>query len=237
MHNLANSYSAAGRHEEALQLREETLALRKAKLGPDHHETLRSMHNLANSYHALGRYDEALQLREETLALRKAKLGPDHLETLMSMWGLAESLAQADRGAEAVPIIDECVERAAGKVVDAKLIPGVMTVRLQHFEKKQNPAGCRQTAEMWEKLGRTDAESLYTAAQMRAVTAAVVRATDPTPDGTQQADAEADRAMQRLKQAVDAGFNDAALVANDKHLDDLRNREDFQALAARVNGE
>ena len=36
MNNLAVSYADLGRHAEALNLREETLALRKAKLGPDH---------------------------------------------------------------------------------------------------------------------------------------------------------------------------------------------------------
>ena len=70
------------RHDRALKLREETLALQKAKLGPDHPDTLRSMNNLANSYAAAGQNDRALKLREETLALRKAKLGPDHPDTL-----------------------------------------------------------------------------------------------------------------------------------------------------------
>ena len=54
----------------------------KAKLGPDHPDTLTSMNNLADSYDALGRHADALKLREETLALRKAKLGPDHPDTL-----------------------------------------------------------------------------------------------------------------------------------------------------------
>jgi tetratricopeptide (TPR) repeat protein len=47
MHNLANSYSAFGRHADALKLREQTLALMKVKLGPDHPDTLVSMNNLA----------------------------------------------------------------------------------------------------------------------------------------------------------------------------------------------
>ena len=76
MHSLANSYAALGRHAEALKLNEETLALRKAKLGPDHPDTLRSMNNLANSYAALGRHAEALKLHEETLALRRPSSAP-----------------------------------------------------------------------------------------------------------------------------------------------------------------
>ena len=40
MDNLAVSYHAAGQLDRALKLFEETLALRKAKLGPDHPDTL-----------------------------------------------------------------------------------------------------------------------------------------------------------------------------------------------------
>ena len=47
MNNLAISYADAGQNDRALKLLEETLALQKAKLGPDHPDTLGSMNNLA----------------------------------------------------------------------------------------------------------------------------------------------------------------------------------------------
>jgi hypothetical protein len=178
-----------------------------------------------------------LKLREETLALRKARLGPDHPSTLKSMWVLAESLAKLDRGAEAVPIVDDCVRRAAGKdCCQADLLPGVLGVRLRHFEKARDATSCRQTAEMWENLERADADSLYNAARMRAVTAAVFRAADRSAESGQQADAEADRAMAWLNQAVAAGYKNAAHMRQDKDLDALRDREDFVALVARLEG-
>ena len=65
---------------DALQLREETMSLMKAKLGPTHPDTLSSMNNLVASYHALGRHTDALKLDKETLALRKVKLGPHHAD-------------------------------------------------------------------------------------------------------------------------------------------------------------
>jgi serine/threonine protein kinase len=229
MGSLANSYAVLGRHAEALKLHEETLALRKAKLGPDHPDTLHSMHGVANSYAALGRHAEAFKLYEKMLTLRKAKLGPDHPDTLMSMWGMAEGLVKLERGAEAVPIIDDCVQRAAGKVVDPALIPRVMDLRLRYLEKMKDPVGCRETAKMWEKLNRTDAASLYNAACMRAVTTTLVRTTDP-----KQADAEAERAMAWLKKAVAAGWKDASHLQNDKDLDALRDREDFKKLLAEL---
>jgi tetratricopeptide (TPR) repeat protein len=87
--NLANSYAAAGRAQEALKFREETLKLFKAKLGPDHPYTLVSMNNLADSYSRAGRIQEALNLQAETLKLMEAKLGPDHPYTLACMYGIA----------------------------------------------------------------------------------------------------------------------------------------------------
>ena len=59
MNNLANSYADAGQYERALKLHEETLALRKTKLGPDHPDTLMSMNNLAASYAAAGQNERA----------------------------------------------------------------------------------------------------------------------------------------------------------------------------------
>jgi tetratricopeptide (TPR) repeat protein len=235
--DLAHSYFALGRHADALKLFEETLALRKAKLGPEHPDTLKSIYNLANCYHPLGRHAEALKLHEETLALRKAKLGPDHRDTLKSMFCVAESLTKLERGAEAVPIIDECVRRAAGKLCcRSHLLPRVMSIRLRHFEKLRDTAGCRQTAEMWENLRRTDADSLYNAASMRAVTAAVLRAAGQSPGGNRQADTEADRAMGWLNQAVAVGYKNVVQVKQDKDLDPLRDRADFTKLVTMLEG-
>jgi serine/threonine protein kinase len=235
--DLAHSYQALGRHADAFKLFEETLARRDAILGPDHPDTLQSMCNLANSYLALGRHADALKLHEETLAFRELRLGPDHRATLRSMWCVAESLVKLGRGAEAVPIIDDCVRRAAGKPCCRRgLLPGVMGLRLRHFEEARDTAGCRQTAQMWEDLKRADAGSLYQAARMRAVTAAVLRAAHKSPAGAKQADAEADRAMAWLEQAVAAGYKDAAHLKQDKALGALRDRADFTKLVTNLEG-
>jgi hypothetical protein len=105
-----------------------------------------------------------------------------------------------------------------------------MDLRLRHFEKSRDAAGCRQTAAMWENLKRADGNSLYRAACIRAVTAAVLRAAEPSGEGGRQADTEADQAMAWLKQAVAAGFNNAAHLKQDRDLDALRGRADFLKL-------
>jgi tetratricopeptide (TPR) repeat protein len=75
MTQLALSYDTLGRHSEALNLREELLAIQKTALGPVHADTLDSMQELADSYADVGRDAEALKLREEVVALQKVKLG------------------------------------------------------------------------------------------------------------------------------------------------------------------
>ena len=65
MGNLANTYSALGRHVEALALQEEVLAAYREAFPPDHSNVLRAMGNLANTYSALGRHEEEEFLRSE----------------------------------------------------------------------------------------------------------------------------------------------------------------------------
>jgi hypothetical protein len=67
---------------------------------------------------------------------------------------------------------------------------------------------------------------------MRAVTAAVVRASDKSESATRAAAAEADQAMAWLKQAVAAGYSNIENMKTDKDLDSLRERMDFRRLLA-----
>ena len=85
---------------------------------------------------------------------------------------------------------------------------------------------------MWEK-NRTDADSLYSAARFRAVTAGV-QAKKPGADAAKLAKDDADRAMQWLHKAVQAGYKDAAYVMKDDSLDSLRDRADFKKLLAEL---
>jgi serine/threonine protein kinase/tetratricopeptide (TPR) repeat protein len=235
MNNLANSYADLNRHAEALKLREEVLEIRKRVLPKDHPDTLMSMNNLATSYAALNRSADALKLREETLAIRKRVLPEDHPDTLLSMALLADSLIQLDRGVEAIPLIDKFLAKArTSPAVDSRLIPRAISLRLRHFQKTGDPAGCRTTAEMWEKLNRPDADSLYAAACYRAVTAAV-QAKTPGADAARLAKEDADRAMQWLTLACAAGFKDAGHIRQDIDLDALRERADFKKLLVELD--
>jgi tetratricopeptide (TPR) repeat protein/tRNA A-37 threonylcarbamoyl transferase component Bud32 len=115
-HTLGTSFEYLGEAELARQQFQRALDLRKAKLGPDHPETLLSMNNLAVSYSALGRQAEALKLREETLKLQKAKLGPDDPYTLQSMNNLAGSYYFQGRHAEALRLFEETLALRKAKL-------------------------------------------------------------------------------------------------------------------------
>ena len=228
MHNLANSLAALGRHDDAFKLRVETLATRRRVLPKDHQDTLTSMSNLAVSYADLDRHDDALKLHEETLAIQKRVLPKDHPDTLFSIAALADTLIRLDRGAEAIPLIDELIAKpSTTPAVDPWHVTQAFTLRVQYFQKSGDPAGCRATAEMWEKRNRRDADSLYAAAYIRAVSAGV-QAKTPGADAAKLAKDDADRAMAWLTKAVAAGFKDAAHLKEDADLGPLRERDDFK---------
>ncbi|OLO71374.1 tetratricopeptide repeat protein, partial [Actinomyces oris] len=62
--NLAYTYQAAGRLDDAIPLLEQTLDDRTRILGPHHPHTLISRDNLAGAYRAAGRFEDADKLFE-----------------------------------------------------------------------------------------------------------------------------------------------------------------------------
>jgi tetratricopeptide (TPR) repeat protein len=234
MIGVARNYGALGRHADAVKLYEESLALQKAKF-PDNPYAFSGMSAVAMSYAALGRYADAVKLIEETLALMKAKLGPDHPDTLWCMSCLASGYYDLGRHAEALKLLEEALPLLKDKLgpdhpQTLASMHGLAAIYYALGRHAEALKLCRQTAELWEKLNRADAASLYGAACIRAVTATVLRAADRSPAGAKQADAEADKAMAWLKKAAAAGYKDAAHMQKDKDLDALREREDFKKL-------
>jgi hypothetical protein len=190
------------------------------------------MSTLAASYKALKMLPEALDLHQKSLAGREAELGSTHRLTLWSMFNVAACLIESKRGDEAVALIDQCVERAGPRPADPELLPRVVSLRYWHYRWAEDAAGLRSTAELWEGLGRTDPESLYLAARIRAVAATVRRGRDKTPEASAQATADDDRAVAWLKKAVAAGWTDLKHLADNADFKALCGRADFKALVA-----
>jgi tetratricopeptide (TPR) repeat protein len=78
MNNLASTYSSFGRHDEALELLQETLAFRQRVLPENHPDIASSMGNLASTYSALGKTMKALSFFKEALAILDASLPATH---------------------------------------------------------------------------------------------------------------------------------------------------------------
>jgi hypothetical protein len=321
MSSLANSYHALGRRADALKLREETLALYKAKLGVSHPDTLKGMNNLANSYAALGRHADALKLREETLALRKATLGPDHPDTLRIMTNLASSYIALGEAASAVAILQETLtlrqrrgkaepgnraeqtclawthgqmgeaararldytaaarayarsvemfeklDRAGalkdpyfrGRLSDyrqwlplcrnaeqalkdldfalrqpAEEVPQLLNMRVHSLLKEQKLAAAAESAAKMKERADDKAEQLYDAACAYALCAGAAKQAKSPVAGAPGSEKLTEEALALLKQAVAKGFKNAAHMKQDKDLDALRARVDFQKLLAKL---
>ena len=228
MHSLAVSYNEAGRHADALALQEAVLAARRRVLAADHPDTLLSLNNLAASLAELGRPADALALQLEALAGRRRALPPDHADRLRSEWGVAESLGRCGRWPEAVAAIDASVARFAGDPAHLKPLRELLGLRMRHFEKAGDAAGCRASAALWEGLGPPDAASHYEACCWRAVAAGLYTKAGDSAEASR----DADRAMAWLTRAVAAGYNDRSHILDDGDLDALRCRPDYKALFA-----
>ncbi|MBX9583218.1 MAG: tetratricopeptide repeat protein [Gemmataceae bacterium] len=229
MDNLASSYAQLGRLADCVKLREEVLAAYKRVYPADHPQTLMCMYNLVIDYRAVGRDADAVGLDEAATAGRKAVLGPTHINTLRSLNNLAHSYTKVGRHADALRVTDEFLAHAKGRA-HPDWVGRVCIERAMHFQKAGDPAGCRATAEKWEGFGFDRPDDLYNAACFRAVAAGVYAKKDQPAEAA----ADADRAMDRLRKAVAAGYKDAAHLQQDADLDALRDRADFRALLAEL---
>jgi eukaryotic-like serine/threonine-protein kinase len=112
---VGGAYLGVGEAATGIPFLTRSLELFKAKVGPDHPDTLTSMNNLSAAYKAAGKPDLALPLYEETLKLRRAKLDPDHPDTLISMNNLALVYKAAGKLDVALPLFEETLKLKKAK--------------------------------------------------------------------------------------------------------------------------
>jgi serine/threonine protein kinase len=244
---------AEDNHRAAVTLFKE-LAARYPKVPSYRQQLCVSLHNLGIVLMQTQRWDEAEAIFQEALAFgrRLVEENRDVREYRQDLgWrlsALGHLFAETGRPRQALTHHQEALAVRGRLAEQFPAVPGYRTevgwsrssiqkllfARLRKGAMAKDAAVCRETAETWERLKWIDATSLYNAACMRAVSAAALRATSQSPAVAHQADAEADRAMAWLKQAVAAGYNNAAHMAKDSALNDLRGREDFRRLMAEL---
>jgi tetratricopeptide (TPR) repeat protein len=105
---LSGAYLSSDKLDRALPLTEEALPQQKAKLGPEHPDTLACTVNLAHAYRLVGKPALALTLAEEALKLGRAR--PDHPTTLHAMNELATLYLGARKFDRAVPLFEEVLK-------------------------------------------------------------------------------------------------------------------------------
>ena len=71
-------YNSLGEYNQAKELHEKALIIRKKIFGEDHAAVATSYNNLALVYERLGEYNQAKELHEKALTIRKQIFGEDH---------------------------------------------------------------------------------------------------------------------------------------------------------------
>lgn len=104
---LIDAYSKAGEQNKAVTVLVELLNSRKAKLGPDHADTLDSMNSLGVVYWQMRQFDKAISVFEELLKIQEKKLGRDDLDTKFTVANLGVNCKDAGNLKEAIPLLEE----------------------------------------------------------------------------------------------------------------------------------
>jgi tetratricopeptide (TPR) repeat protein len=133
MNNLAVAYEKTGRLDDALPVYQESFKFSKAKLGPDHPDTLTTMHNFATAYGDAGRSKEALLLLDELLKLQKSKLGLENPRTLETMGDLASAYQKAGRSADVERLFNDVLTPAFTSKPQSS---GVLQARANFFARQ-----------------------------------------------------------------------------------------------------
>jgi tetratricopeptide (TPR) repeat protein len=94
-------------YADAEPLYKEVLAIRIARLGVDHIDTILSRDGLARIYRSLKKPAQSIPLLEESLKLRTSQLDPDHDEILARQVTLGATYCDAGRFGEGLVLIEE----------------------------------------------------------------------------------------------------------------------------------
>jgi tetratricopeptide (TPR) repeat protein len=116
MNNLGLAYLSNKEISQAIIQFEETLELRKRRLGETHPSTLTSMNNLALAYLREGNIDQARPIFQQTYQLREALLGVDHPNTLASLHNLARVYREQGEFSKALALYKNSLDRLKAKL-------------------------------------------------------------------------------------------------------------------------
>jgi serine/threonine-protein kinase len=243
--NIGALLAIAGRPAEALESYRRALAIRE-RLAREHPTIVEHQSHLARGHlnigavlGSMGRDGEALESYRRALAIqeRLAREHPSNPEYQGDLGASFHNIAQIqiDRGrwAEAGQQLDRAIDHQRKALAAAPRHPIYRQTLGKHLMSRvkvdralgQTTRAIRTAREL-AALSSGDPDVLYDAA------CALAMGLPPAPAGDRAAlDAEA---MQRLREAVAAGWSDAGHTGRDPDLDLLRNRDDFRRLLAHL---
>ncbi len=169
-----------------LTVMEETVKLKKAKLGLEHPSTLFSMSNLAATYRDAQRIADALPLFEETLRLQKTMVGADHPDTLSTMNNLGRTFLNARRVADALPVLEEALKlrRARSGPDHPHTLATMDNLAAAYLDAQRWPEAevlARECLSLRERKRLSDWERFRTMSQLGAALAGQKRYADAEP--------------------------------------------------------
>jgi tetratricopeptide (TPR) repeat protein len=94
--NIATTYRALGRLEEALSLRQDVYSATLKLLGGDNIDTLLEANNYGNCLRQLKRFEEARLLLRKNIPVAQRVLGAGNEQTLRLRWNYARALYEDD---------------------------------------------------------------------------------------------------------------------------------------------
>jgi serine/threonine protein kinase len=113
---IGNAYRDLGQTEKAIVQLQQSADIRKAKLGPDHSDTLITLNNLALALEDVGKTTEAIELLEKVRDGQVKKLPPDDPYILTTLNNLGLAYLDVGKTTEAIALFEK-VRDAQAKIL------------------------------------------------------------------------------------------------------------------------
>lgn len=142
--NLAELCMRSGAIEEAEELMQQALTLKRQHYGNEHPVTAMALNNLGAIHHFRGDHEASLAYMKEAAAIRRQVFGDRHFMTLRSLGNVATTLNSLERYEEAAEILAPLitlVEEVIGKdhqdMIEYLQSFATATTHLQRFEEAE----------------------------------------------------------------------------------------------------
>ncbi len=94
LNHYGNAFYRSGKHEQAIDLYRQSLAIREREFGKDHPETAVILNNLSAAERSLGNFETATTLSMRSLKIKQREFGSDHPRVATAMTNLGIALSE-----------------------------------------------------------------------------------------------------------------------------------------------